>query len=198
MLTSRQLLNCGTIGYACPASYLNGGNSVCVNGKCTTTCNSGYAWDSALGFCRSTQNDIANWCVGSTRAPPINIDNRVQRRNRSAVYSREWRGFVCRRRLRHFFVQHRVQARSWRLPSDRPVDRCGFPPRAVRSGSTDQADRSTIAAHSVERAQRATPTAAAACAAVASARRRATRATNSTLRSVTAARFQTTSTTAAQ
>lgn len=60
LTNGEQPLNCGVAGYTCPASFANGGSGVCVGGKCTTTCNSGYQFDTTLNFCRSVSNDAQN------------------------------------------------------------------------------------------------------------------------------------------
>ncbi|GAA5892852.1 hypothetical protein JCM5296_006023 [Sporobolomyces johnsonii] len=52
--------NCGTVGNVCLSSYRNGGAGTCVNGVCTTTCNSGYAFDYTYNFCRDVSSDINN------------------------------------------------------------------------------------------------------------------------------------------
>ncbi|GAA5855515.1 hypothetical protein JCM8547_007866 [Rhodosporidiobolus lusitaniae] len=52
--------NCGSIGNKCAATYANGGLGSCVAGKCTATCNSGYAWDSSLAYCRDVSSDTNN------------------------------------------------------------------------------------------------------------------------------------------
>ncbi|GAA5985692.1 hypothetical protein JCM10908_007074 [Rhodotorula pacifica] len=54
--------NCGGVGqqYICPASYLHGGAGVCVLGLCSTTCDSGYAFDKTYQICRSITDDLAN------------------------------------------------------------------------------------------------------------------------------------------
>lgn len=59
------VLNCGGVGpaFVCPTSYLHGGSSICQAGACSTTCDSGYAFDSAFQICRSITDDSSN-CGG--------------------------------------------------------------------------------------------------------------------------------------
>ncbi|GAA5821272.1 hypothetical protein JCM11251_004545 [Rhodosporidiobolus azoricus] len=52
--------NCGAIGKICPSTYANGGASSCVAGVCQATCNSGFAFDGSLGFCRDVRTDRNN------------------------------------------------------------------------------------------------------------------------------------------
>ncbi|GAA6038883.1 hypothetical protein JCM8097_000551 [Rhodosporidiobolus ruineniae] len=52
--------NCGSIGKVCPSSYANGGSSSCVAGVCSATCNSGFAFDTAYGYCRDVRSDVSN------------------------------------------------------------------------------------------------------------------------------------------
>lgn len=59
--TNTDVNNCGAIGTVCPASYNNGGAGKCVNGDCTTTCNAGFDFDSALNYCRDVTSDVNNW-----------------------------------------------------------------------------------------------------------------------------------------
>ena len=53
----------GKIGNACPSTYANGGSSTCNNGVCSTSCKSGYAFDTTYNFCRDVSCDTSNWCV---------------------------------------------------------------------------------------------------------------------------------------
>ncbi|GAA5917613.1 hypothetical protein JCM5296_000346 [Sporobolomyces johnsonii] len=52
--------NCGSAGHQCPSSVLHGSTPICQAGKCVTTCDSGYDWDSDLSFCRDVTNDMNN------------------------------------------------------------------------------------------------------------------------------------------
>lgn len=47
----------GGLNIFCSSTYANGGVGICVLGKCITTCNVLYDWDSTLGFCRSVSSD---------------------------------------------------------------------------------------------------------------------------------------------
>lgn len=40
-----------------------------MDGACTTTCNTGYAFDSQYGYCRNVQSDTKN--CGSGRSQPL-------------------------------------------------------------------------------------------------------------------------------
>lgn len=59
------ILNCGGVGpaFVCPTSYLHGGSPICQAGVCSTTCESGYAFDSTFQICRSITDDSSN-CGG--------------------------------------------------------------------------------------------------------------------------------------
>lgn len=58
--TATDVNNCGAVGTKCAASYANGINPTCSNGVCSATCNSGYAWDSTVLFCRPITSDSKN------------------------------------------------------------------------------------------------------------------------------------------
>ncbi|KAM0788196.1 hypothetical protein ACM66B_001355 [Microbotryomycetes sp. NB124-2] len=62
--------NCGSIGFKCQSTYVNGGAGRCVAGICTTTCQSGFTWDTEYMYCRQTSSDINNCgAVGNTCNP---------------------------------------------------------------------------------------------------------------------------------
>ncbi|GAA5836066.1 hypothetical protein JCM9279_002183 [Rhodotorula babjevae] len=63
--------NCGKIGNACPSTYANGGSSTCNNGVCSTSCKSGYAFDTTYNFCRDVSCDTSNCgSIGNKCAVP--------------------------------------------------------------------------------------------------------------------------------
>ncbi|GAA5967279.1 hypothetical protein JCM11641_000500 [Rhodosporidiobolus odoratus] len=58
--TDSDVNNCGAVGNKCAATYANGGSGTCVSGKCQASCNSGFAWDSSLSYCRDVSCDASN------------------------------------------------------------------------------------------------------------------------------------------
>ncbi|GAA5988908.1 hypothetical protein JCM10908_006224 [Rhodotorula pacifica] len=57
---STDLNHCGALNVSCPTSYANGGAANCIGGICSTTCASGYAFDTQFQICRSILADLAN------------------------------------------------------------------------------------------------------------------------------------------
>ncbi|BGP46724.1 hypothetical protein JCM10450v2_002572 [Rhodotorula kratochvilovae] len=58
--TQTDVNNCGRVGNVCPSTYANGGSSTCVSGACTTSCKSGFSFDSTYNFCRDVSSDTSN------------------------------------------------------------------------------------------------------------------------------------------
>ncbi|KDE03141.1 hypothetical protein MVLG_06337 [Microbotryum lychnidis-dioicae p1A1 Lamole] len=57
--TQTDVNNCGSVGYKCPA-VKNSATTICSAGKCSSTCTSGFSWDSTASYCRPVSNDIFN------------------------------------------------------------------------------------------------------------------------------------------
>ncbi|SCV67899.1 BQ2448_5510 [Microbotryum intermedium] len=51
--------NCGSVGYKCPA-VTNSATTVCSAGKCSSTCKTGFSWDSTASYCRPVSSDVNN------------------------------------------------------------------------------------------------------------------------------------------